>query len=82
MNTIFKYELISDNKYIIKTNNDHSGKIIGEFIKDVDGFFYFFLNEYNGGSLSSEVLGELSTKLIEINRDWNSQISDYFTTKN
>lgn len=80
MNTIFKYELINNNKYVIKTNSDRSDKIIGEFIKDVDGFFYFFLNEYNGGSFSSEVLGELSTKLIEINHDWNSQISEYFTT--
>jgi len=76
MKSIFKYEATSDHRHLVKINNEYSTKIIGEFIKDVDGFFYFFLNDYNGGSISAEALGELSNKLIEMNREWNNYISE------
>jgi hypothetical protein len=78
MKTILKYKKVNKHHYLVQTK---SGKVIGEFVEDVDGLFYFFLIEYNGGSFSSELLAELSCKLSKLNYTWNKTVNNYFDEK-
>jgi hypothetical protein len=66
-----------DNIYevVVESNN----KIIGHFILDVDGYYYFAPNGLNeGGVWSDYILLEIGTKLKAINKPWNNQINEYF----
>jgi len=66
-----------DNIYevVVESNN----KVIGYFIQDVDGYYYFAPNGYNeGGVWSDYILLEIGTKLKAINKPWNDQINEYF----
>lgn len=76
--TIFKYKKVNNHLYQIKTKSE---KLIGEFEQAVDGYFYFFLSDYNGGALSSEILSELSNKLNKLNYVHNNKINKYFDEK-
>ncbi len=64
------YQQINQQKYIIRTNN---GKLIGEFIMDVDGHFYFW-SENNLGAWSSHLLRDIADKLDEINQLWDEHV--------
>ena len=75
MKTIFKYKKINKRHHSVQTR---SGLEIGEFIEDVDGWFYFFLTNYNGGAFSAEILNELSNKLDKLNSNYNTKLNDYF----
>lgn len=75
------YEKENDSRYIIKASKD-AKIIIGDFVKDVDGYFYFFIYDYNGGSFSSELLKELSKKLDEINKPWNDIVEKFLDACN
>lgn len=77
MKTIFKYEKVNKHHYLVKTKS--ADRTIGEIIEDVDGYFYFFLVDYNGGSFSSQILDEISNKLDKLNKTWNSKINAYFS---
>ncbi len=77
--TIFKYKKVNNHLHQVITK---SGKVIGEMLQDVDGYFYFFLNEfYNGGAFSSEILSELSNKLNKLNYVHDNKINKYFDEK-
>lgn len=67
-----------DNHYELRVES--SNKLVGKFIQDVDGFFYFAQEEGSegGGLWSDYVLLEIGTKLKEINRPWLEQIDAYF----
>lgn len=68
MNVI--YQQINQQKYIVRTNN---GKFIGEFIMDVDGYFYFW-SENNLGAWPSYLLRDIADKMDELNKSWNEQV--------
>jgi hypothetical protein len=68
MNVI--YQQINQQKYIVRTNN---GKFIGEFIRDVDGYFYFWA-ENNLGAWPSYLLRDIADKMDEINQLWDEQL--------
>ena len=76
MKTIFKYEKVNKRHYLVKTKS--ADRTIGEIIEDADGYFYFFLVDYNGGAFSSQILDEISTKLDKLNKTWNKKINEYF----
>ena len=66
-----------DNLYEVKVESNN--EVIGHFILDVDGYYYFVPNGLNeGGVWSDYVLLEIGTKLKEINKPWNYQINEYF----
>ena len=64
------YQKIDSQKYNMRTVN---GKLIGELIMDVDGYFYFWPEDNNGAWASSH-LRELANKLDELNKEWNTQV--------
>jgi hypothetical protein len=55
-------------------NTVHLGKII----KDVDGFYYFWIKEGSYGSWNSYSLRLIADKLDQINKRWNNNINEYF----
>ena len=63
MNVI--YQKINNDKYNIVTNK---GKLIGELIMDVDGYFYFW-PEDNNGAWASYHLRNVANKLDELNKE-------------
>lgn len=79
MKKIFKYKKVNKCKYLVETKS--SNMVIGELIQDVDGYFYFFLNNYNGGAFTSQILDEISNKLDELNHTWNDTINKHFNKK-
>lgn len=72
----------TENSYEVRVES--SNKLIGHFIQDVDGFFYFAVNEpKNGGLWSDYTLLEIGSKLKEINRPWLEIIeADFLRRKN
>jgi len=68
MNIIYKQ--INQQKYSVRNKN---GKLIGEFIRDVDGYFYFW-SENNLGAWPSHLLRDIADKLDEINQLWDEHI--------
>ena len=64
------YQQINKQKYSVRTKN---GKLIGEFIRDVDGYFYFW-SENNLGAWPSHLLRDIADKLDEINQLWDEHI--------
>jgi len=66
-----------DNLYEVKVESNN--KVIGHFILDVDGYYYFAPNGLNEGCVWSDyVLLEICTKLKDINKPWSDQINEYF----
>ena len=57
-----------ENHYEVKVASNNN--LVGKFIQDVDGFFYFSQEERGGGLWSDYVLLEIGTALKEINRPW------------
>ena len=64
------YQKIDNQKYNMRTIN---GKLIGELIMDVDGYFYFWPAD-NNGAWAANHLRELANKLDELNKEWNKQV--------
>ncbi len=62
---MLNYEL-SNNNYEITTT--HGGKLIGYFIPDIDGFYYFRPEE-SDGYWTEQGLLELGNKLKELNEN-------------
>jgi hypothetical protein len=69
-----------ENYYEIRV--EFSNKLLGRFIKGVDGFFYFEAENNNGGLWSDYVLLELGTKLREINKPLNDHFDNYIKLNN
>jgi len=59
--------------YQIEVNNFS----IGEFYREVDGFYYFEPSK-RGGAYSEELLGALLHELQKVNAKWKKEIDDYF----
>ena len=66
-----------DNYYEIRVQS--SNRLIGKFIQEVDGFFYFSEEEKGGGLWSDYALLEIGSKLREINRPWLEKIESEFS---
>lgn len=49
-------------------------KKIGDCIRDVDGYFYFW--QYDDGCWSSYQLKEVSEILDELNIDWDNKVKE------
>ena len=61
----------------------YDGKQVGEFIRDVDGYFMFFPNNlegkmYNNGGYTSQFLLELSEELVKLNKTWDDSVREFF----
>ena len=65
-NSMLNYELI-EHSYKITTKK-HGGKLIGYFVLDIDGFYYFE-PEDEKGYWTEHALLELGNKLKELNQD-------------
>lgn len=65
-----------DNCYevIVKSND----KLIGKFVPDVDGFFYFLPENNNKGLWSDYTLIEIGNRLKEINKPWDDHLKEIF----
>lgn len=55
-----------------------NGVHIGDFEKNVDGFFYWWPVKGKDGSWSSEFLRLIVEKLEELNKKWEEEINNYF----
>ncbi len=64
------YQKVNSQKYNIITKN---GKLLGELLMDVDGYFYFW-PEDNNGAWAANHLRDVADRLDEVNKDWNNQI--------
>lgn len=51
---------------------------MGEFVMDVDGYFYYYPILEGGGFWEAHVLIKLGNKLNELNKAWDDQINEYF----
>ena len=69
-----KLEKQSDNLYDVWFNV----KYLGRFVKDVDGFFYYWGDESLSGSWSSYQLRAIADKLDEINKPYEEVVDEYF----
>ena len=67
---MFTYESVADDCYFVCFNS----RRIGSFVRNDDGYFIFFLDNYNGGGFPESVLGELAGELQKINKPWNDII--------
>ena len=66
------YQPIKDSWIRVYYNNT----LIGEFQKDVDGYFYFWPNRIKDGcSWSEHILLTLGEELRRLNKPWNEQIA-------
>ena len=59
---------VARNKYKVEINE----KIIGHFIRDVDGYLYYWPLETLKGSWNSNALRLIANKLDEFNKDLTS----------
>lgn len=59
---------------IVKENK----KRIGFFIRDIDGFFYFYEDGNDKGGWDSNVLREIANKLDKANDLWNNEVEKQF----
>lgn len=59
--------------YQIEVNNFP----IGEFFREVDGFYYYEPTS-NSGAYSEELLGALLFELQKLNTEWKKEINQYF----
>lgn len=55
-----------------------SGKLLGCFMVDVDGFYNFWPLENITGYYSGDMLLELGVKLKEVNAEWETHLNEYF----
>ncbi len=64
-----KLKKVNENLYIVLFET----KTIGDFTRDVDGYFYFFTDGNNGG-WSDYVLLEIGNTLKKLNKSWNDKV--------
>ncbi len=67
---------ISESRYNLEFYN---GVNLGDFTRDVDGYFYWFPGDSKGGCYSDYILRELGEKLIELNKEWDLKIKEEFS---
>lgn len=67
-------EQVGEATYNVKTNG---GLKLGEFYREVDGFYVFYPEERKG-FYSEEYLGALIFELQQLNAPWKENIRKYF----
>jgi hypothetical protein len=56
-----------------------NGKVVGFFLPEVDGFYYFQItNPTQNGLWQSHVLIEIGNLLEELNKPWVDHLNEYF----
>lgn len=60
--------------YIVEVNNN----CIGEFYREIDGFYYFEPSCAHKGLYSEELLINLFNELQKLNKEWKQVINNYF----
>ena len=55
-----------------------SGKYLGDFIQDIDGYYYFWISEYSEGCWGAHELIEIGEKLKAINKPYDDELKKYF----
>lgn len=69
---MIKTEKLSDALYEVKAN----GKYIGDFIMDVDGYFYYWRDVSLFGASSAHILREIANALDGVNKDWDEHLKE------
>ena len=81
-----------ENKYNVVKNTFDSMNVfwgtkqVGEFIRDLDGYYVFFPTDLDGemyskGGWTSSCLRFLSDELDKVNKEWENTISMFFGKK-
>ena len=81
-----------ENKYNVVKNTFDSmdvfwgDKQVGEFIRDLDGYYVFFPTNLDGkmyaqGGWTSSCLKFLADTLDKVNKEWDTTVSTYFNKK-
>lgn len=52
-----------------------NGVFLGEYVMDVDGFWYFWPDQSKGGHWGPDVLRALADKIDEMDKPWRDQIN-------
>ena len=55
-----------------------NGVYLGDFAKDVDGYYYYWPSPYPNGSWPAYALRMIADKLDELNKEWDDEIRSYF----
>lgn len=76
MTMMIKLKELNEAKYEVLVES--SDKVIGYFIQEDDGYFYFILSEASTGLWSDYTLLELGTKLRELNKPWEDYFNEHF----
>lgn len=58
-----------------------NGKKLGEFVMDVDGFFYYWPDEKCTGAWPSYLLKKAAKELDDLNKPWEEKITEFFERK-
>jgi hypothetical protein len=64
----------------------YDNKQIGEFIRDLDGYYLFFANDLDGKAYSTNgnslsFLKELADELDKVNKEWESVVNSHNLNK-
>lgn len=76
-------DFVSVNDYLTATGLTkrvywNNGKLIGECVQDVDGFWKYAFMSASMGLWDAYVFEILAEMLNELNSDWEQEIKDYF----
>jgi hypothetical protein len=70
-----------DDRYEVRVESNN--KLLGEFILNIDGFYYFsVLDTPVNGLWSDYALSEIVNKLKELNQPWKEHLDKYFNDMN
>jgi len=73
---MIKYIQLPDKTYHLETNN---GSLVGKIEPADDGFLYFW-PELRAGFWSEELMRDIADKLKELNKPYNDELNQYFST--
>lgn len=57
-----------------------AGKLLGDFLRDVDGYFYWWPID-RAGCWPAFMLRDLANRLDALNADWDTELDAFFTTQ-
>ena len=64
-----------------KYNIVFNDSVVAEVLLDVDGFYYIYLPDGNGGAYQAEHFKEIGEMVIELNRPYEEELKAYFDTQ-
>ena len=67
---------ISKGLYQLKFENDAD---LGEFVMDIDGYFYWYPGEPKRGCYPDYIIKEIYEKLTELNKEFDLKIKEKFS---